>query len=131
VDEASTELSRSQVPYGEGVAIHTGPESCGGGSNVMAEALTGVRIGQVLSREMLVNSRVLTPCVSRKAIPDMTLLRDRFGLCAIGDLGMYGSTLHGNREIPQPASEWVAEVRPGNLEGTRQGCTEVGSRTAS
>jgi len=40
-------------PYGEGVASHTGPESCGGGSNVAAEALTGVRAGQVLSREML------------------------------------------------------------------------------
>jgi hypothetical protein len=25
--------------YGEGVANHTGPESCGFGSNVMAEAL--------------------------------------------------------------------------------------------
>ena len=32
--------------YGEGVAIHTGPESCGGGSNAMAEALTGVRAGR-------------------------------------------------------------------------------------
>jgi len=39
--------------YGEGVAIHTGPESCGGDSNVTAEALTGVRAGQVLSREIL------------------------------------------------------------------------------
>jgi RNA-directed DNA polymerase len=40
-------------PYGEGVASHIGPESCGGGSNAAAEALTGVRAGQVLSREML------------------------------------------------------------------------------
>jgi len=38
-------------PYGEGRASHTGPESCGGGSNAMAEALTGVRMGRVLSRE--------------------------------------------------------------------------------
>jgi hypothetical protein len=68
VDEASTELSRSQVPYGEGVATRTGPESCGGDSNVMAEVLTGARIGQVLSREMLVNFRVPTPWVMRKAI---------------------------------------------------------------
>ena len=47
-------------PYGEGVANHTGPESCGGGSNAMAEALTGVRAGQVLSREILLNFRVPT-----------------------------------------------------------------------
>ena len=47
-------------PYGEGLANHTGPESCGGGSNAMAEALTGVRAGQVLSREILLNFRVST-----------------------------------------------------------------------
>ena len=46
--------------YGEGVAIHTGPESCGNVSNVMAEALTGVRAGRVLSREILLKSRVPT-----------------------------------------------------------------------
>ena len=38
-------------PYGEGVAIHTDPESCGNDSNGMAEALTGVRAGRVVSRE--------------------------------------------------------------------------------
>ena len=46
--------------YGEGVATHTGPESCGGGSNAMAEALIGVRAGQVLSREILFKSGVPT-----------------------------------------------------------------------
>ena len=51
--------------YDEGVASHIGPESCGGSSNAMAEALTGVRAGQVLSREMLVNSGVLTIWVRR------------------------------------------------------------------
>jgi hypothetical protein len=47
-------------PYGEGLANHTGPESCGDGSNVMAEALTGVSVGQVLSREILFNFGVPT-----------------------------------------------------------------------
>lgn len=89
-----------KVPYGEGLAIHTGPESCGGGSNAMTEALTGVRVGQVLSREMLVNSKVPTPCVRRKAIQYVSLSRDTFGLCAVGDLGMCGNTMRGNREIP-------------------------------
>lgn len=46
--------------YGEGLANHTGPESCGGDSNVTAEALTGVRTGQVLSREILFNFGVPT-----------------------------------------------------------------------
>ena len=100
MDEAPTEFSRSQVPYGEGVAIHTGPKSCGGGSNAMAEALTGVRIGQVLSREMLMKSRVPTPWVMRKAIPCVSVARDTFGLCAVGDLSMYANTMSENREIP-------------------------------
>jgi len=89
-----------KVPYGEGLATHTGPESCGDDSNVMAEALTGVRVGQVLSREMLVNSRVPTLWIVRKATRDVSLSRDTFGLCAVRDLGMYGSTMGGNREIP-------------------------------
>ena len=38
--------------YGEGVASRTGPKSCGGGRKAMAEALTGVHAGGVLSREM-------------------------------------------------------------------------------
>lgn len=46
--------------YGEGVATRAGPESCGDGSNVIAEALIGVRAGQVLSREILFNCRVPT-----------------------------------------------------------------------
>jgi len=39
------------VPYGEGVAIHTGPESCVGRREASGEALTGVRVGRPLSRE--------------------------------------------------------------------------------
>jgi hypothetical protein len=38
--------------YGEGIASHTGSESCGSGRKAIAEALTGVRAGRVLSREM-------------------------------------------------------------------------------
>ena len=36
--------------YGEGLASHTGSESCGGGRKAIAEALTGVSAGRVLSR---------------------------------------------------------------------------------
>ena len=54
------EVQWVKVPCDEGVAIRVGPESCGGGSNAMAEALTGVRAGQVLSREILFTFRVPT-----------------------------------------------------------------------
>ena len=41
-----------KVSYGEGIAIRTGSESCIRVRKGAGEALTGVRIGQVLSREI-------------------------------------------------------------------------------
>jgi hypothetical protein len=41
-----------QESYGEGLAVHTGPESCA----AFREALTGVRAGRVYSRESLLRS---------------------------------------------------------------------------
>jgi hypothetical protein len=38
-----------QESYGEGLAVHTGPESCA----AVREALTGVRAGRVYSRESI------------------------------------------------------------------------------
>jgi len=46
-------------PCTEGVAIHGGPESCAVGREPVGEALTGVRAGEVLSREIL-DTRVPT-----------------------------------------------------------------------
>ena len=37
--------------YGEGLATHTDPESCGAACEGGVEALTGARAGRVLSRE--------------------------------------------------------------------------------
>ena len=42
-----------QVSHSEGVANHTGPESCGGIREDAGEALTGERIGQPSSRESM------------------------------------------------------------------------------
>jgi len=38
-------------PDTEGIATHSGPESCGHDRKGVLEALTGVRVGRVLSRE--------------------------------------------------------------------------------
>ena len=43
-----------QVSYSEGLANHTGPESCVGIREDVGEALTGERIGQPSSRESLI-----------------------------------------------------------------------------
>jgi len=40
-----------KVRYVEGLAIHSGPESCAGAREGVSEALTGVRTGQPLSRD--------------------------------------------------------------------------------
>ncbi|MGB8897792.1 MAG: hypothetical protein WCC90_00405, partial [Methylocella sp.] len=51
-----------QVPCDEGVAIHIGPESCAVAREGLGEALTGVRIGQPLSRESFL-FWLPTPCI--------------------------------------------------------------------
>ena len=42
-----------KVRHGEGVAIHTDPESCGARREARVEALTGERIGQPLSHDRI------------------------------------------------------------------------------
>jgi hypothetical protein len=44
-------VQRMRESYGEGAAIHTGPESCVGHREVGGEALAGVRAGRVFSPE--------------------------------------------------------------------------------
>ena len=52
-----------QEPYGEGLASHTGPESCADGREAAGEALTGEDAGQVLSSE-------ITPIGMPTLLPD-------------------------------------------------------------
>jgi hypothetical protein len=46
--------------YDEGVASHIDPESCARAREGSGEALTGARAGRVLSRGMVLDSRVPT-----------------------------------------------------------------------
>ncbi len=109
-----------KVLYGEGVATHTGPESCGDVCEGMAEALTGDCVGQVLSRERLVlqdaddvnnYGRQHSPLRYRKRWTDPAWSET---------LGMHISFSHGNREIPQPTPENGAGVRVENPKGARR-----------
>ena len=54
-----------RVLYEEGVAIHFGPESCGGAREGVTEVLTGGVTSRVLSREIEVDFRA--PPLSLKA----------------------------------------------------------------
>ena len=74
-----------KVPYGEGVANHTGPESCVDTRKGIGEALTGeVRAG-LLSRERCNNFRVPTLSTRWKATPAVSIRRDAVGPCVVRD----------------------------------------------
>jgi len=79
-----------KVSYSEGVAIHTVSESCTLVRKDEGEALTGVRAGQVLSREIEPPSRKRWPLLGadalereRKARLEASVSRDAFGPGAV------------------------------------------------
>jgi transposase len=57
---------RVKVLYGEGLASHTGPESCGDVREGAFEALTGVRIGRVIERRKTSTSECQCYPVNRR-----------------------------------------------------------------
>ena len=100
-----------EVSYGEGVAIHTGPESCAVDREVGGEALTGECAGRVLSREIsgfqLRGADVLDtggrPHRSRR------FRETRADPARSETPSTHRSTSHGNREIPRlPAARGTA-----------------------
>ena len=116
--------------YGEGVATHTGLESCAGARKSMGEALTEVCAGRVLSCESFGQFGVPTQSirvegntghiVSARYVPDPAQSETP---C------MHRNSLHRNWEIPCLASEDGQEVRAVNPKGIRRRCTGMGSRT--
>ena len=91
-----------QLSASEGLANHTVPESCADVREGIGEALTGVRIGWVLSRE---NNTLGTPtlCVEWKATRPGAPARAPGRPGAVVDPSMCASSLRGNREISSPA----------------------------
>jgi hypothetical protein len=98
-----------QESYGEGIANHTGPESCVGVRKGDGEALTGVRAGRVLSRE--INALLRKQWVLRGA--DAVVMSGRLHwvhrnreMCLAPARSetpcMYGNALRGSREVPRP-----------------------------
>ena len=86
--------------YREGLASHSGPESCAVSREGGSEALTGERAGQPLSREnMLVRGADVLVRGGRQH-----RVRRKRETCSVParskNLCMLGSTSGGNREIP-------------------------------
>jgi hypothetical protein len=83
----------------EGLATHTGPESCGGAREGVVEALTGVRAGRVLSRERpLLRSADAVGDVGRRNWW-RRYRETQPGSARSETPCTYGNTLLGNREI--------------------------------
>ena len=112
---------RMKEPRGEGVATHTGPESCGDTSNGVAEALTGVRTGQVWSHEIHFSSRCRRCGTRRKATLPESIAREAGRPCGVEDLEHVRK--HTTREPGDPmfALGWgLAEGRIGKSKDTSQ-----------
>jgi hypothetical protein len=104
----------------EGLANHNGPELCGGGGNIAAEALAGVRVGTVLSPEI----RTRVSGADRLFVRRRQHVARRKGkecddLAGSETRSMRGSNLDGNREALQLAPEDCAGVRTVNPKGVR------------
>jgi len=86
----------------KGLANHSGPESCGGARKGKAEALTGERVGRVLSREMEIK-RDADP-VDERGRPQSANRKGKacWYPARSETPGMHGSNLRENREILRP-----------------------------
>ena len=99
-----------KVHYDEGVATHIGPEPCAGVREDVGEASAGERIGQPLSRESVDHPGCRRCSRHRKAIRSGALTRAPARPGVVEDPGMYGSSLHGNREISGSARALSASL---------------------
>jgi hypothetical protein len=103
-----------EVRYDEGVAIRVGPEPCADIREGVGEASVGERIGQPLSRE---SHLFWTPTslIGRKATRHGAPSRAPCRSGVVGDPGMCGSSLYGNREISRLTGDTVSLARIGKV----------------
>lgn len=99
-----------KVPNDEEIANHIVPESCAVYREVRREALTGVHIGQPLSREMNI-PQVPTLYAQRKATRQGAITRVPSRPGVVIEPGMCARSLRGNREISGLTSQyWLARI---------------------
>jgi len=102
------------------VATHIGPESCGVAREGGAEALTGERMGRVFSRVSSI-LRDADAVGGRGRHHPLHRYREAQGDPARSETpSTYGSTSHGNREIPWPPRAASTLGRVGKSKDTRR-----------
>lgn len=113
-----------KVLDGEGVANHTGPESCVSMGHCAGEALTGVRAGRVLSREkgtprQAGGSERRRCGILRKATLRVPRARGTRGLCAV--VAPEHARMHLARKPGDPVVVWRSGPdRTANPNGARR-----------
>ena len=88
--------------YVEGLANHNGPESCVEWRDSLGEALTGVRAGRVLSREINLVRGADPLMMWGRQQPAVRKGKARWYPARSETPGMHGNNLRENREILQP-----------------------------
>jgi RNA-directed DNA polymerase len=109
-----------QESYGEGVATHTGPESCGTAREGRAEALTRVRAGRVLSRERRFLRGADAVRTSGRLYPALRSRKKRRDPARSETPCTHGNISHENREVPSSPIAMVAVGRIGKFKDTRR-----------
>src|SRR5262245_66542030 len=108
-----------KVSYGEGLALHAGPGSCGGAREGGVKAAKGERTGRIFSREIPLrgadavrrSGRPHRACRNRETRSDPARSQTP---CTLG------TTMPGNREIPGPPAADGAAGRVGKPKGVRR-----------
>lgn len=106
--------------YGEGLATHTGPESCGAAREGGVEALTGVRAGRVFSRESTFLRGADAVGESGRQHPAHRHREMWWSPARSETPSTHGNTSHENREIPCPPEADGASGRVGKSKDVRR-----------
>ena len=106
--------------YGEGLATHTGPESCGAAREGGVEALTGERAGRVFSRVRSILRDADAVGESGRQHPGRRFREALRGPARSETPGTYGSISSGNREIPCPPGAGRLTERVGKSKDVRR-----------
>jgi len=106
--------------YGEGLATHTDPESCGATCEGGVEALTGARAGRVFSRERTSLRGADAVRRSGRLHPARRYRETRWDPARSETPRTYGHTSHENREIPWSPAAADAAGRVGKFKDARR-----------
>ena len=106
--------------YGEGLATHTGPESCGAAREGGAEALTGEGAGRVFSRERISLRDADAVGVGGRQHRMRRYCEAYTSPARSQTPRTYRNTSHGNREVPGLPRVAVALGRIGKSRDVRR-----------